>query len=263
MTYNIRDGGGDRLPAIVSVVAEVAPDVLAVQELGRSWARSSARSWARSWARSSLRRLADGLGMRAYAARPLVGGQPVAVLVRPSVRVLSAGPVGLGFHHGAARVVIDTFLGPLAVLAAHLCPYSGNRRLWEARRLAAAMRGFPAALLLGDLNSLDPGGDHTAAVARLDAPYRRRHLRRDGRADTRAVAALERAGLVDLFRRAGDGAGLTAPTGYAGREFSGMRLDYAFGTAPVAAAARSCRVVTAGAAHTASDHYPVVVSLAG
>jgi endonuclease/exonuclease/phosphatase family metal-dependent hydrolase len=176
--------------------------------------------------------------------------------------------------------------GPLTVLGAHLCPYSGARRLREARRLARVADAARPVLLLGDLNSLDPWTDHTATLARLPRRYRARHLRRGwsgdtaagdtpaaeapagnapaGNApavDTRAVAALERAGLTDLYRLAGSGPPATAPTGYAGAEFSGMRLDYALGSRSLAPAVRDCHAVTGGAAHTASDHYPIVVTM--
>jgi endonuclease/exonuclease/phosphatase family metal-dependent hydrolase len=333
LTYNLRNGGGDRgerLDAIAEVIAEAVfeeakpgvdraadgaasvaasgvdsavgggggvvggvdrrvdggaggPDVVALQELGRSPRH----------ARAALRRLADALGMRAYAARSwLPGGQPVGLLVRPTARVLAASVVPGPFHHGAVRVVLDTDLGPLAVLSTHLCPYSGRRRRWEAGWLARAARpsapvggtsayGDPAApaavLLMGDLNSLDPRTDHTATLARLPRAYRRRHVRRDGSADTRAVAALEGAGLTDLFAQVGEGPGRTVPTDYAGTEFggtefggtefggtggAGMRLDYALASAPVARLGRACVVVTTGAARTASDHYPLLTRLA-
>jgi endonuclease/exonuclease/phosphatase family metal-dependent hydrolase len=256
LTYNLRHGGGDRLPAIAEVIAGQRPDVVAVQELGAPGL-------------GTLRRLGAALGMRGYAGRgwPGLWGQPVGVLLRPDLRVLAAGRVPGAFHHGAVRVVIDTDRGALAVLSAHLCPYAGWGRLVEARRLARRFAS-PAdptqpALLLGDLNALDPWRDHAAAAAALPARYRARHLRADGSVDTRAVAALARAGFTDLFRAVGSGRADTVPTRYAGREFSaaGMRLDYALGTPPVARVARDCRVVDDPAAHTASDHYPVRVTV--
>jgi exodeoxyribonuclease-3 len=259
LTYNLRFGGGDRLPAIAEVIAAQRPDVVAVQELGPP-------------ERGTLRRLGAALGMRGYAGRgwPGLWGQPVGVLLRPELRVRTAGPVPGPFHHGAVRVDVDTDGEPLTVLSAHLCPYSGWGRLVEARRLARAAGRHAGAvrpvLLLGDLNSLDAcpeRDDHAAAVRALPPRYRARHLRADGSVDTRAVAALGLAGFTDLFRAVGQGPAETVPTGYAGAEFSraGMRLDYALGTAPVARLARDCRVVTEGAARTASDHYPVRITL--
>ncbi|SCL31219.1 endonuclease/exonuclease/phosphatase family protein [Micromonospora inyonensis] len=257
MTWNIRTGGRDRTgpdrrDRLVRVVGDQWPDVLALQELRGFDAADVAE------------RFGDAVGMRVHLARSWFG-QPVAVLVRPPWRVLSAAPVRRPFHHAAQRVTLATAeAGPFTVVSAHLDPYCGRRRLLEAGWLAAALRRAPgeSALLAGDLNTLEPGVDHTARIARLPAAYQRRHLRRDGTVETRAVARLHRAGLVDLFTHAGSGKPETAPTRYdGGAEFSGMRLDYLFGTPELAALARDCRVVRGGATEYASDHYPVVVDL--
>jgi endonuclease/exonuclease/phosphatase family metal-dependent hydrolase len=266
MTWNIRTGGRDRggtdrLERVVRVVTAQRPDVLGLQEL-RDFDRGD-----------RLIRLADATGMRPYLARSCFG-QPVAVLVRPPGRVTRVAPVRRPFHHAAQRVVVLTDAGPLTVLTAHLNPYSGVRRLIEAGWLAGALRraSGPMVVLMGDLNSLDPWTDHAERIDRLAPAYRSRHLRRDGRTvDTRTIARLHRAGLLDLFRAATrrgaapgtpDGEGLTAPTATGGVEFSGMRLDYILGTPPVAALTRDCRVIRGGEAEHASDHYPVVADLA-
>ncbi|WP_194820682.1 endonuclease/exonuclease/phosphatase family protein [Micromonospora sp. S-DT3-3-22] len=265
MTWNIRTGGRDRTgpdrrDLVCRVVTAQAPDVLAVQEL-RGFDRPGV-----------LAGFADRVGMRPYLARSCFG-QPVAVLVRPPWRTRHAGPVRRPLHHAAQRVELATTAGPLTVFSAHLDPYTGLRRRIEAGWLAGAVRRAPGelALLAGDLNTLDPGTDHTDRVARLPAAYRRRHLRRDGRTvDTRAVARLLAAGLVDLWTRTADpadaggsaGAGLTAPTRHGGGvEFSGMRLDYLLGTRALAARLRDFQVVRGGDTEYASDHYPVVADL--
>ncbi|MFY1691416.1 endonuclease/exonuclease/phosphatase family protein [Plantactinospora sp. WMMB782] len=299
MTYNIKNGGLDggdpsRLDRVLQVVADQRPDVLALQEL-RGLRRDSRR----------LDAVAGRLGMRAY----LTGGwfgQPVAVLVRPPVEPLRVAPVRRPFHHGAQRIVLATERGPLTVLGTHLHPYSGRRRLREAGWLVGAAGGTRRGhrgmrdggrpdrgslperlvLLMGDLNTLDPDGRHAERISRLPPEYRGRHLMPDGvTVDTRAVAALYRAGFVDLFsaaspdleppagdRAAGPAGGAgpagrveppdTVPTSAGGGvEFTGMRLDYLLGTPPLARLARPPRVVTGGAAESASDHYPLVVDL--
>ncbi|WP_446213389.1 endonuclease/exonuclease/phosphatase family protein [Micromonospora sp. IBSANI012] len=260
MTWNIRTGGRDRTgpdrrDLVVGVVTAQRPDVLALQEL-RGFDRGGL-----------LDDVAGRVGMRPHLARACFG-QPVAVLVRPPLRVLAAGRVRRPFHHAAAWVRVDTGQGPLTVFSTHLNPYSGGRRRMEADWLAAAVRrtGGPLALLAGDLNTLEPTAQHTDRLAGLPMHYRRRHLRRDGRTvDTRAVTRLLHAGLVDLWpaRAAGapEAAGFTVPTRHGGAEFAGMRLDYLLGTAPVAALTREVRVVRGGDADRASDHYPVVAEL--
>ncbi|MFI7073039.1 endonuclease/exonuclease/phosphatase family protein [Micromonospora sediminicola] len=256
MTWNIRTGGRDRdgtdrRDRIVSVVAAQRPDVLALQEL-----RGLDRT---------LPGLAERMGLAPYLARSCFG-QPVAVLVRPPLRVLRSGRVRRPFHHAAARVQVATGAGPLTVFSTHLDPYSGGRRRMEADWLAAAVRrtGGELALLAGDLNTLEPAVDHTARLAGLATPYRRRHLRRDGRTvDTRAVARLLDGGLVDLWPRSGgdEPGGWTVPTRHGGAEFARMRLDYLLATPALAGRVHAARVVRGGDADAASDHYPVVVEL--
>lgn len=253
MTWNIRTGGGDRLDAIAQVIVAEAPDVLALQEL-RGFAADGGRR---------LRELAGAVGMTPWLA-PSWRGQPVAALVRPpgyAVTHAAARPWRL--HHAAATMVVPTEHGDLTVVSTHLQPFSAHRRMREARWLAGR---FPASrglvVLMGDLNGLDPWTDHTEALRRLPEPYRRRHLDNRGTVDTRTVATFASAGFVDLWRVAGSGVGLTAPTRYGGgREFSGMRLDYVLGSPSVAALTRGCRVVTGGHSDHASDHYPVVAEL--
>ncbi|GAA2710031.1 endonuclease/exonuclease/phosphatase family protein [Micromonospora olivasterospora] len=260
MTWNIKTGGRDRagpgrLDRVARVVAAHRPDLLAVQELRGFDAGGVSAGFAAE------------LGMRPYLARSCFG-QPVAVLVRPPLRVLAAGPVRRPFHHAAQRVTVATDAGPLTVIASHLHPYCGLRRRVEAGWLAAAVRRSPGplALVAGDLNTLDPDTDHTARIARLPPAYRRRHLRRDGRTpDIRAVARLAAAGLVDLSAPApGDppDEGLTAPTRYGGgAEFSGMRLDYLFATPALARLVRVHAVARGGEIEYASDHYPLLADL--
>ncbi|MEH0971146.1 endonuclease/exonuclease/phosphatase family protein [Micromonospora sp. CPCC 205546] len=279
MTWNIRTGGRDsggvdRRDLLVRVVAAERPDVLALQELrgfdDRPAAAPAPVGGRRAGAGGVLADFAGRVGMRPHLARSCFG-QPVAVLLRPPLRVLNATRVRRPFHHAAQRVTVSTTAGPLTVLSVHLDPYSGLRRRVEAGWAAAALHRAPGelGLLAGDLNTLDPVAEHTDRVARLPAAYRRRHLRRDGRTvETRAVARLLAAGLVDLYAAGGgpaDGtadAGLTAPTRHGGgAEFSGMRLDYLFGTAALAGRVRDCRVLRGGDTEYASDHYPVVADL--
>lgn len=250
MTWNIRTGGGDRLDAIARIVVAQAPDVLALQEL-RGFDSAGGRR---------LRELAAAVGMTPWLA-PSWRGQPVAVLLRPPGHAVTRTAVRpWRLHHAAAAVVVPTDRGELTVVSTHLQPFSGRRRMREARWLAARYASSHRLVaLVGDLNGLDPGTDHADALRRLPEPYRRRHLDRCGAVDTRAVAAFAAAGFVDLWREVGSGAGLTAPTRHGGgREFSGMRLDYVLGSPPMVALARTCRVVTGGESEHASDHYPVV-----
>ncbi|MEV6350662.1 endonuclease/exonuclease/phosphatase family protein [Actinoplanes sp. NPDC051851] len=258
MTWNIKTGGVDRrerirLPAIAQVISAARPDLLCLQEL-RDFDRSGGRR---------MRDLAHAAGMVPHLARS-VFGQPVAVLVRPPLRMDRTASVTWRLHHAAAVALIGLGGGAhLTVVSTHLNPFSPDRRRREARFLALRYASTTARVVLaGDLNGLHPADDHEAALDGLDAAYRRRHLGPDGAVDSRALAAFAGAGFTDLWRVAGDGDPRTVPTSRGGgAEFGGMRLDYVLASPPVAAAAREMRVIRGGATEHASDHYPVRVDL--
>ncbi|MDR7273744.1 endonuclease/exonuclease/phosphatase family protein [Catenuloplanes atrovinosus] len=257
MTYNILNGGGSRLDDLLGIVDARRPDLLALQEL-RGWDRAGARV---------TTRVAAALGMTAHLARATLG-MPVAVLVRPPGRVLRHRVIRLPLHHAASIVEVATDRGPLTVTSAHLNPFSGSRRRHEAARLVRDTRPADGmALLMGDLNALDPGTDHTARLGGMHHLYRSRHVRRHlpGKADTRAIETLLAAGYRDLWTAAGGrGRPFTAPTTEGGgREFAhdGMRIDYILGSGPLAGLCTSCETLTGGTTESASDHYPVVATL--
>ncbi|MEV6926046.1 endonuclease/exonuclease/phosphatase family protein [Dactylosporangium sp. NPDC051485] len=245
MSYNIKDGGGARLAAIGRVIEGAGPDVVALQELRGEPALDAVT------------------GMRQFVARSR-WGQPVGLLVGRHLRVLGAGRVRRPWHHAAVWARLATPIGALTVIGAHLSPYWGRVRRVEAGWLAAFMRRHRPAVLLADLNTLDPYTDHGLEVARLPMPYRRRHVHGLAhRPDVRATALLARRGLVDVFHACGRGQPWTVPTTRGGgAEFTQMRLDYVLATPGVAGRFTECYAVTGGEAEAASDHYPLVARAA-
>ncbi|MFI5909281.1 endonuclease/exonuclease/phosphatase family protein [Dactylosporangium sp. NPDC051541] len=240
MTYNIKNGGGDRLDAIARIIVDARPDVVALQEL-RGEPRLGALTGMRQFVAGSWR------------------GQPVGLLVARHLRVLGAGRVHRPFFHAAAWVRIASPIGEITVVSAHLCPYWGRLRRIEAGWLAGFLH---KGVLLGDLNTLDPWGEHAGELATLPMQYRRRHLN-GRRPDVRATALLARRGLVDVFRQCGSGPASTVPTTRGGgHEFARLRLDYLWATPDIAPRFTDCRVVTGGAAESGSDHYPLVARAA-
>jgi exodeoxyribonuclease III len=239
LTYNILHGAdGGRLDAVCSVVDAAAPDVVAVQEL-----RGDPP-------------LGQRTGMWLHVAAPRTG-QPVGLLISPRLRILRQGTVPGPFHHGAAWVEVATTAGPLTLVSTHLFPYWGRIRLYEARRLARFAARRERVVLMGDFNSLDP-----SQRGRTDAQRRHRRWFGRGGVDTRAMALLARRGLLDVFEAVGQGPGRTVPTALGGAEFVPSRLDYVLASPALAGDFTACRVLTGGAASCASDHFPVLATLA-
>jgi exodeoxyribonuclease-3 len=233
MTWNLRNGGGDRRPAIAELVRREQPDILTLQEL-RGFPGGA---------------FAAAVGMTGHVA-PSVFGQPVGVFVRPSLTITGRSSVRWRLHHAASAVTLRAGGESLTVVSTHLNPYAPERRRREAVWLAARFGRRGPVVLAGDLNSLSVPGP-------LPAAYRKRHLGPKGEVDTRAMAAFARGGLADAWLEAGEGDGYTVPTALGGGEFAPMRLDYVLLGGGLRAT--SARVVRD--APGASDHFPVVVSV--
>jgi endonuclease/exonuclease/phosphatase family metal-dependent hydrolase len=161
-TYNVHRGRGAggwfRPDRIRDVIAEVRPDLIALQE-----------------AQFYLRRGADMLGAEALAQELGLCALPVAerpghqgwrgnvVLARRDARVLRA-PSGLRLGgaepRGAVMAELDLGAGPFRLIATHLSLGAATRRR-QGEILLAAMEGAGLALptlLMGDLNEWRPGG---------------------------------------------------------------------------------------------------------
>jgi endonuclease/exonuclease/phosphatase family metal-dependent hydrolase len=253
MTYNIFDGGVDssddsRLGSVLTLIDEQRPDVLVLNECNHFDANRN----------RTLHRVERTLGMRGLLARTTTGYH-VAVFLRDAT-LLESSAISKPAHHAIMHVKALWNGQSLSVVGAHLCPFGGTTRVTEAEYLTRFARDDDWVILAGDLNAISPSD--TAGLDMTGWPARRsaRHLF-DGGVDTRAIATLERAGLIDLARSTGQEAPTVWPSDSGRRSGCGIRIDYIFGNAKVAAAVRSAHVIDDARALAASDHLPVVVDL--
>ncbi|MEU1307859.1 endonuclease/exonuclease/phosphatase family protein [Streptomyces cinnamoneus] len=209
VTFNIRTGGidsggiEDRRRGQIEFLSDLAPDVLALQEL-RGWEQGD---WWRLW------ELANAVGM--VPLPPVMSrsgrGNHLALLYRPeTVRVLGhdADAARQGFYHGLGRVrlLLCDELG-ITVLFTHLCFLGGDERLAEARWLTGYADTYEGeeqrVVLLGDLNTIGVG-DPEPDWSRIPANLRSRHCHltpggKFGATDRRAIQLLSEAGWRDAF----------------------------------------------------------------
>lgn len=255
MTYNIlkgglNDDGTDRFEALIDVIRAEEPDILTLNECNHFERDGYRRFYAFE---------------RALGMRGLLGLAPsgfhVAVFAR-NAQFVQHEITSDWVQHAILRVDMLHEGRPLTVLSAHLCPFGGEIRLSEAQFLAGSARD-ERVLIAGDLNALSPHD-----VQHYDpctwAPRRRaRHVMPvGGPLDTRAIAVLEDAGLIDLARQHGLDFTPTALTPLrVGSSRYHVRIDYLFATKTLASTLRSVRVVRGPKADYASDHYAVVADL--
>jgi exodeoxyribonuclease-3 len=253
MTYNIYDGAPDgRRELVAGVIAAEQPDVLVLCECN-DFERDGQRA---------LHDLERTLDMRGLLLT-VPSGYHLALFVRqPLVQVRAFHRLSGQFQHGAFLAELSHAGRELSVIGTHLCPFGGEARLLEARRIAARVQGELA--LLGDLNALSPHDAPHHDPATWPARYRARHQLGDNpaRLDTRAMSVLQQAGLQDLLLRAHPDIRVTTRPTRLLSDRPAQRLDYVLATAPLAKRLRDCRVIDGEAAQLASDHLPVIAMLA-
>jgi endonuclease/exonuclease/phosphatase family metal-dependent hydrolase len=253
MTYNILNGGAqpDRLDAIADIVRTARPDILAMQEC-TDFERDGTRT---------LYTLERTLGMRGVLAEA-ASGYHVVLFVR-DLTIVAAHRATSGFHHCALRVELLHGNTSLFAIAAHLCPQSAEARVREAQHLASLVRS-ERVVAMGDMNAISPRDVMDTSLHDTLQARRVRHLIAGTETlDTRAVAVLEAAGLVDLWRRAHPhGSCVTSPTALVGREGRpALRLDYIFATPMLARTLVRCDLLADTSTERASDHYPIIADI--
>ena len=244
MSYNIRYGGVGKQDELAEVIRAVDADVVMLQEATHPHV---------------VAHLADAAGYSFHASRRAY-----------STGFMSRLPVTSHAWHqprGARHAFLEVAFADQSLrlfglhLSAWFSKWSERRRHFEIRALLTGIKehqhGFH--LLLGDFNALAPG-------ERLVVEKMPRWIRamvwisgRDIARDT--IQAMLDARYADVWRRlnpATDDPGYTFPTWD-----PHVRLDYAFVPEPYAGRVQSFEIVKAPPiVKTASDHHPIVVTLA-
>ncbi|HWO14116.1 MAG TPA: endonuclease/exonuclease/phosphatase family protein [Polyangiaceae bacterium] len=253
MTYNIltggRDSGGEsRLGTIVDVIRSVAPDVLLLEECN-GFELDGLRT---------LYQIEHELGMRSVLATA-DSGFHVALFLRRG-RLLETRCLRREVHHAVLAATLELDGVVLGVIGAHLCPFGGDARLLEVQHIMRFLRERDV-FVLGDLNGLSPH-DATRYQPQRWLPRRRaRHVMADGTLDTRALAALEGAELVDVFHASGNSAATALTHLGVGWEDYQARIDYILASPAAAQRVERAERVDGERVEAASDHYPLFVDV--
>lgn len=235
VSYNIRFGGGRRVPLIGAFLSSLEPDIVVLQEATDRYA---------------VDRLAELTGLPHVASSP---GVSVAALARsPFASTTWHSPPGirafLEFRPSASDL---RFVG--LHLPSGLSGRGERRRLRQLEAMAATIGPASAdgTVLIGDLNSVAPGDQPRVAAMPL---WLRLLLRFDGPIRTEVLDRLLSAGWVDVFRRLHpDEPGYTLPA-----IAPQVRLDYVLAGPPLLPRILQCEPARELEFARASDHLPLV-----
>lgn len=234
VTYNIWNGGEERLDDIAAVVAGADPDAVALVE---------------ATSRANAGELARSLGMELIFGEANLGFH-VAWLSRLAMRSARNHRPAL-LAKTLTEIEVESDGGPVRLFATHLASRHDPRP--PAEEVPAVLDVLRSAgdaphLLVGDFNALtvgDPVGEPPPGVEKRGEAV-------EG-VPRLAIGPLLEAGYVDCYRALHpDEPGYTylawAPW---------LRLDYAFASPALAARLVECDVVGGDLAARASDHLPV------
>ena len=237
LTYNIWDGGGERLGHIADVIRSQRPDAVAIVEATRG----------------AVEELARGLEL------DFAFGDAVSSPLH--VAWLSHLPIERVRNHRSAvfaKTLLEIEVNGIVLLATHLASrHEGGtrRRIAEVQEVVEVLRTVAdrPRLLVGDLNALQPEdqvgepppGVRPRGEAALGAPRT-------------TLEPFTANGDVDCYRRFHpEDPGYTYTA-----EWPWLRLDYAFASPTLAPRIRACDVVRTDEAAAASDHLPLRVEIA-
>jgi exodeoxyribonuclease-3 len=234
LSYNICEGGDDRLPGIAAIIRKQKPDAVALLE---------------ATSRANALTLAQDLRMQ------LVFGE-----ANNGVHVawLSCLPIQRERNHRLA-VLAKTLLeievawagAPLRLFATHLASrWDGRQPVDEVPAILDVLRQLAERphLLVGDLNALRPGDP-------VGTPPQGQAKRGDALpgARRRAIRLILDAEYVDCYRSLHpETSGYTYPS-----DAPWLRLDYIFAAPQMAAHLYACDVVIGEDAERTSDHFPI------
>jgi endonuclease/exonuclease/phosphatase family metal-dependent hydrolase len=239
VSYNIREGGDDRLQGIAAIIRKQQPDAVALLE---------------ATSRANALTLAQDLEMQLVFGEAN-NGIHVAWLSR--LRIQRERNHRLAALAKALLEIEVAWAGaPLRLFATHLASrWDGRQLVDEVPAILDVLRPLAdqSHLLVGDLNALRPGDP-------VGTPPQGEEKRGDALpgAPRRAIRLILDAGYVDCYRSLHPEApGYTYPS-----DAAWLRLDYILASPQMAARLWACDVVMGEEAERASDHFPIWAAFA-
>lgn len=250
MTYNILDGGDDRIGTIIEIINREAPDYLTINEANGFDENNQGR----------LKDLAKRTGLPNYhLALSGIHDYHVAVLSKYPFKVVEE--IKPMIRAGIATVV-NTDFGELSIVGTHLAPYSEDLRIPEIELIIEHQSKYDHRILMGDMNSLSPKDGYSKKIVDSFNDVQLKKFTTDRKLRFDVVQKLIDGGYVDVGLLLGDQKVITAPT--ASNEdvaHAAMRLDYMFVSESLRDKVSTYKVVKNENTEKASDHYPVIVEL--
>jgi exodeoxyribonuclease-3 len=249
MSYNIWDGGNDRLENIISVVNEIRPDILVLNEANGFTDKNNEK----------LTYLSKKTDLRHYYIEVCGDGwgYHVAVLSKkPIVSVRAIKPV--------LRAIILTKIPVkkdqnICLVGLHLSPFTEPDRVEEVRKLLPEIAGEKSVIVAGDFNSLSPQDDYDDELVSTLPKEAVNKFTVNGKFRYDVLRLLSEHGLLEPVHNGANAQ--TVPTKVGKTDHFACRLDHILISKDLAAKVQNYNTVINSLTDGASDHYPVYMDI--
>lgn len=250
MSYNILDGGLDRLPLIIDAIKKEAPDYLTINE-ANTFAKDDNKI---------LKDLAQQIRLP-YFDIALSGEYDYHVAAfskYPFKKVIKLQPL----MRACVVAVVETEIGVISIASLHLTPYSEDLRHPEIDLIIKSQQQYENRILMGDMNSLSKYDNYDPQMMQTFNEGQLKKFTTNGEFRFDAINKMLSVGYYDVAKELKKNNDTTVPTpANEDASHSSMRLDYIFVSKPLLSHIASYSVIKNGITNKASDHYPIVAEM--
>lgn len=250
MTYNVFNGGQDRLTIVIEAIQRESPDYLTINEANGFSDNNN----------KVLKEISKMIGLSYYDIA--LSGEydyHVAIFSKyPFKSVRKPRPL----MRACLVVEMVTELGEISIASFHLTPYAEDLRLPEIDLVLKSQSGVKKSILMGDMNSLFKADEYDLGIIKdfNDIQIKKFTTNRKLRFDV--TDKILSAGYYDCALELKRNKDNTVPTILNEDSAHGhMRLDYIFISESLLPNLTNYGVIKNDLTNRASDHYPVLVEL--
>lgn len=250
MTYNIFDGGQERLPFILEAVKKESPDYLTINEANGFNVDDE----------KILREFAEKVNLPHYDIS-LSGEYDYHVAVFSKYPFKKVQKLK-SLMRACLVVELETELGEISIASFHLTPYTEDLRLPEIDLVLKSQTGIKNSILMGDMNSLSKADQYDSSIIKDFNDTQIKKYTTDGNLRFDVTEKILSAGYHDCALELKRNKDNTVPTLLNEDSAHGhMRLDYIFLSKSLLPCLGKYRVIKNELTDKASDHYPVTVEV--
>ncbi|HVA97027.1 MAG TPA: endonuclease/exonuclease/phosphatase family protein [Candidatus Acidoferrales bacterium] len=250
MSYNILDGGVDRLPLIIDAIKKEAPDYLTINE-ANTFAQDDNKI---------LKELTQQIDLPYFdvALSEEYDYHVAAFSKYPFKHTTKPHPL----TRACLITLIDTDLGELSVASLHLTPYAEDLRHPEIDLIIKAQKQYENRILMGDMNSLSQSDNYDSQIIQQFTVAQLKKFTTDTQIRFDAINKILSVGYYDVAKELEKNKENTVPTPTSkDTSHSQMRLDYIFISDSLLPHLKDYSVVKNKITDKASDHYPIIAEL--